>query len=207
MADGIRPPGNQAWVRNLAETLRAQGVPLTEAAELLAVVSADGWSGPAATAFGEFTAGTAAGARQMADIHAAVRDRVDGHSTFVHQLPHLWPDADAGERQRLVGLWRGAAEDVAAEIRKQAAELDRVGVPPPKVARPREPVEPAPVAHRWPTVDPDVQPNRPRPAAVPAAVAYGHRVVAEEQLFPQLLVGSRRVGLPWPRDTVGEVGP
>ncbi|UVS76380.1 hypothetical protein [Actinokineospora sp. UTMC 2448] len=166
-------PGNPLWVRNLAELVKAQREPLAAGADDVAALDAAHWTGPAADGYTETRLALSASWRAALDIHETVSERVEGYSTFVHELPHLWAGADGAEQARLTDLWRGAADRLAAELIDAAADLDRVGVP-----------EPA--------AEPEPEP----PPADPVA-AFAAQVETGRRLHDQVLTGRRRARLRW----------
>ncbi|GAA3007663.1 hypothetical protein [Actinokineospora diospyrosa] len=203
--DAARAPGNPNWVRNLVETLIAQREPLAEGAEQVAKLVANFWSGDTAERFGGRVGDDAAAWRAVLEIHDGVVSRADGHNSFVHQLPHLWNPADQVERRRYGNLWRGAAVDVREVLLRAAAALDAIA--------PRQELEQrvTPVVGvvassielvpEWPTHDPDppYQHGAARPSVNSVVFEYRRRLVEQERLFEQLLVGPRLARVHWQR--------
>lgn len=131
-----QPPGNPGWMRAFTETTAAQREPFADGAQRLPAFDPVYWHGDARERFAQARDSLTGQWRTVLDTHDDVLRRVEGHSTFVHQLQHLW-DADRGNPAALLHtaqVHRTAAAELAALLLQRAAELDAVArdqVPPP----------------------------------------------------------------------------
>lgn len=204
-----QPPGARNLVRILAERLRAYDAALSTGDDIVVTMTPRHWSGPASDAF----TGTAlpridTERRKIAAINQSVTARVEGYSTFIHNLPELWViyGNDPAELSRLRLIWEDVSGRLASELMAWAAELDNRGhvdLPDPAViAVPEVPAKP--VSH-WARPDP-VVPQIEHTAVDPLAPAVRHRDAAAGftppfvavRLRQQMLSGERRDHIPWP---------
>ncbi|GAA3022361.1 hypothetical protein [Actinokineospora globicatena] len=204
--DLTRPPGNSNWVRNLVETLVAQREPLAEVAARAPKLVPQFWAGTTADRVEARMRAEGDAWQAVLDVHDEVVRRAEGHNTFVHELPHLWHPADRAERARYAQLWTGAAVDVREVLLRAAAALDSIA---PQWARgpvdqavtpiwgvAASSIEPVP---DWPVQDPDppYQHEQRRTSINGHVFEYRRRLVEEERLFEQLLVGPRSARVRW----------
>lgn len=145
-------------MRAFAETTAAQREPFAAGVERLPGLDPVYWHGAARDGFARRRDGLTGHWRTVLDTHDEVLRRVDGHSSFVHQLQHLW-EADRGDPLALhhtAELHRAAAAELAAMLLDRAARLDAVA------PRQAPPESPPPATTPRPTAGPG------RTGAVPA---------------------------------------
>ena len=118
-------PGHPSWLGVLTEVLTGQLASLDEGAAQARDLRTDHWTGPASEAYDAAREAHAAEWVAAVDLHAAIKERVDGHSTFIGNLQRLWHEP--ADRPHLHQLWHTATEALAAELLERAEALDRLG--------------------------------------------------------------------------------
>ncbi len=128
--DPDQPPGARNFVRILLETLLAHDDALASGEKLVNRLTPQHWSGVAREEFVEISLSRLDREwQQVADINVELTTRLDGHSTFVHNLPNLWSHygTDPAELIRLRELYDQQAHRLADKLMAWAAELDALG--------------------------------------------------------------------------------
>lgn len=172
------PPGSTRRVRALHELLTTYDRTLADSMATSADLTPGSWRGPASEAYQEQAKNPfETQLRAIREINAAMLDAVERHQDFRVQLATLWQDPR--EREHMSRVYQSASDQLAEELLRNAAELDRlatfpepaaadpVGLPAPvPIPRSRRVAEPpASPPHDEPYAEPDAEPDDPDPVA------------------------------------------
>ncbi|MEU7479174.1 hypothetical protein AB0A63_24520 [Lentzea sp. NPDC042327] len=210
-------PGSPSRLRLVAESSAAQREPLEDAAERVRGIDTTHWSSAARDGYLRRRDELAGQWRAALDVHRAVSERIGEHSTFVHELRHLWAayDKDEDQQRHLQALHDTKAAELKQFLVEQAEKLDRLALAPDPVGVPDEadhpaqpPEAPPSAEHEEPGSEEQEEPAEPDeapddaaqddPAADDGPVAtFGQQLRERELLTRQLHDGNRVERIPY----------